>query len=303
MWEWYLLVDDLLLSAHELSFSVDKFLKYSKHVLDELRRWVPFYTKWYKWAKHVSLIWFHTQEEIPTDTTVDVDTVIDMLCEILGSDIFDMSKENYVKAYDIYTQLIPFWDKVYREKHKIARRRAIEVLSGKTYIAPSQKVTQAKDSIWIEVHETLSLFENFCDLLKVLSQNPNELYIPGYEDSIKPQFTQQIQKLMDYIDRWEKSELQICSQRNMKWTTNGDRLDELEISDWYSQLNQKDPQEILLDFGIFLFKKWELDVLPQKKLIVSDLLSLARKISKRRHIEILQLILLEQNNSSKDINK
>ncbi len=294
---WFGWVDYMLESAHELWFSVDKFLTYAQHVLDEQRKWEAFYKRWHKWASYVSLIKFHLTPESSHDTIVDIDKVIDLLCELLWSDIFETDKKKYVKAFDIYRSLIPFWDKIYRPNHKVARRRAIEVLSWDTCITLSENIHQTCTSVWIEINEVLELFDNFWCLLWEMSKNPSIIYISWYNDSISPHFSEKIQKLMDFLDYWEKSEVLASSQRNMKWTMRGDRLSELEISHWYDELGQKDIEVILLDFGMFLFKKWELDVLPQRNLIVWYLMNLARKISKRRYAEILNIIHLEEYNN------
>jgi hypothetical protein len=295
--EWSEIVDEMLMSAHELWFSVDKFTTYAWHVLNEQRRGESFSKNWHKWAPYLSLIGYLTQVVKPTDTTINVDEVIDMLCEILGSDIFEIDKEKYIKLYNIYKNLIPFWDKVYRENHKIARKRAIEVISWTTDTIVSKKVSEATNSIWIEIKEVIELFDNFCSLLREMSQNPSVIYISWYQDSIKPQYTRKILNLMEYLEHWEKSEVQITSQRHMKWTTRGNKMSELEISDWYNNLTQENIETILLDFGMFLFKKWELEWLPQRDEIVWYLMDLARKISKNRYAEILNLIQLENYNN------
>lgn len=200
----YPLVDDILLSANELSFSIDKFLKYARHVLREQKKWEPFYKKWQKWAPHASLIKFHTQENNPTETTINIDEIIDLLCELLWSDIFETDKSRYKEVYELYTQLIPFWDKVYRPNHKIARRRAIEVLSWNSNTNISKTISQTRTSLWIEINEVLELFDNFWSLLQDVSQNPSVIYISWYDDSIKPQYSEKIQKLIDFLDFWEK---------------------------------------------------------------------------------------------------
>ena len=291
-------IDTLLEWAHELSYSVNKFITYAQHVLNEQRKWEPFYINWYKWAAHASLVRFHLETDSPTDCTIDVDKVLDLLCELLWSDIFETDKNRYTQVYDIYSKLIPYWDKVYRQNHKIARKRAIQVLSWNIIDDIPKDIKKAKTVTCIEVDEALRLFDNFCSLLQEVSQNPNIIYISWYQNSIKPQYTQSIQQLVQFIEWWKKSEIRTQSERNIKWIVTSDRITEIDLWDWYEKILEKEIEHILLEFWMFLFKKWELESLPQRNEIIWDLLNLARKISKNRHVELLQLIHLEQYNKS-----
>lgn len=299
MRKWTEVIDTMLDSAHELSYSLDKFITYAEHVLKELEAWKAFSQNWYKGAWYALIIESHTKVRDSIDVTISIDKVIELLCDVLLSDILDTNKKKYTQVYELYLKLIKFGDEKHNKNHKLARKRAIELFSWKLEVRLAQKVRRVKNETVIDINSPFILFNNFFSLLWEISKNPSSIYVPGFEDSIKPQFTEQVDMLFNFIDSWEKSEIQSIDQRNLKWKVRDDTLTNTEISQWYDTLREWNIENIVLNFWMFLLKKWELETLPQKVSIVRNLLDLTRKISKNRHSELLGIIHLESYNNSR----
>lgn len=284
----------LIESAQELSVSLGKFITYCQHLSWEFENWQDFSENWWRATWYIAVLQEFTEIGNLENWKINLETVLSFLSYILLSDFFDENKSIFLRWFHSYQKLRKYSNVSDKEIYKSLRTKYAELMSGRLESTLSEEIQRAKASTSIEIDEVLEMFESFCCLLREVSNNPNSLYIPWFQEEISPSYTQKVDDFLYFLEYWEKNETHSSAEIQRIWKNRDDTLTFIDISDWYSELKEWSIEEMLLSFWMFLYKRWEFEWVATRDEIIKNLLKLARKTSKIRCREIVWIIEREK---------